>query len=502
MKNKIENLQLRSKIANVEEAALLIKDGMTVAMGGYTSSGYPKVIANELAKRKMNGETFKVNLITGSNIGPIDTLFAKLDLVNRRVPMIESKDMAMLINKGKVNYIEQQMNKMPQLLHSNSFGKIDVAIIEALKITKEGNIVPTSSVGMIQHFVNLAESVIIEINVSQPEELEGMHDIYNVGFYPNRNPIPITSINERIGEPFIRVNPDKVQFIVKSEILDTTSKIAEPDDTSNLISSHLFNFLELETSKNKNKYLPPIQTGFGNLASAIVRSFEKSSFKDIEFFCGILQESNMELITKGKVKAASTGSIHMTPKVIDMLKQNKQIIKETVVLRNNDVTNNSEVINRFGLISLISGIEVDIYGNVNSSHIGGTRVVNGLGGGANFAQNAGLSIMLLPSETKDGDISTIVPMVTHHDIGEHDIDVVITENGVADLRGKSDVEKAYSIINNCANTYKEQLLDYFKRAVTKVGGHHPQLLSEVFSWHQRLKETGSMKQNQIFNNHY
>lgn len=491
LERKIENIELRSKVVSAEEAATLIKDGMVVAMGGYTSAGYPKVIAQELVKRKESGEDFKINLITGANVGPIDSMLAEAGLVNRRVPMIESKKMANLVNTGQVHYIEQQMHRMPQLLRNHAFGKIDVAVIEAIKITKDGHIVPTSSVGMIQYFTDLAESVVIELNVSQPEELEGMHDIYHIGLIPDRKPIPLSKVNERIGKPYIKVNPKKIKYIVRSDVKDTTVNLQGENEAVRKISEHLFNFLELEFSKNGNN-LPPIQTGFGNLPSQIVRAFKETEFSDLEFFCGILQEANIELITTGKVHAASTGSIHMTDNVIDWLKTHTQELQETIIIRNNDITNNSEVISRFGLISLITGIEIDIYGNVNLSHISGSRVVNGLGGGANFAHNAGLSIVLLPSEAKQGNISTIVPMVTHHDIMEHDIDVVITEHGVADLRGKSDIERAYAIIENCTNTYKEPLLQYLNKAIEQVGGHHPVLLSEAFSFHSRLKETGTM----------
>ncbi len=494
MESRIENVQLRSRTATVEEAAFTIKDGMTVAMGGYTSSGYPKVIVHELAKRKEEGEEFKINLITGANVGPIDTILAEVNMVERRAPMIESKALADLVNRGEVCYIEQQMNRMPMLVSNEKFGKIDIVVIEAIRITKEGYVVPSSSVGMIQYFVDAAEMVIIEMNIAQPIELDGLHDIYRDTAYPDRKPIPLTHTNQRIGEPYVKVDPKKIKYIVKSDILDSTFTAVKNKTTSKKIAMNLFNFLEMEFPSNNNRQLPPIQTGFGNLASEIVYAFEDSNFNDIEFFCGGLQEANMELIVKGRVKAASAGSIQMTPKVIEMMKKYPEIIKETLVIRNTDITNNAEVIGRFALIALTSGIEIDIYGNVNSSHIFGTKVVNGIGGGANFVQNAGLSIMLISSENKGGDISTIVPMVPHQDICEHDIDVVITENGVADLRGKGEVERAICIINNCAGSYKHQLSDYLERAIITVGGHHPQILSEAFSWHTRLKETGSMRE--------
>ena len=101
--------------------------------------------------------------------------------------------------------------------------------------------------------------------------------------------------------------------------------------------------------------------------------------------------------------------------------------------------------------------------------------------------------MLIPSSAKVGAISNIVPMVSHQDICEHDIDVVITENGLADLRGLDDGERADAIIKNCASgAYQEQLEDYLGNARKKCGGHHPQLPEEAFAWYRRLKEEKTM----------
>lgn len=490
LKERIEYVPLRNRIASAAEGAAYIKDGMTIAMGGYTSSGYPKAIARELAKRKEAGENFKINFITGANDGPLDTILG--NLIKRRAPMIESKVLSGLANQGEICYIEQQMSKMPRLIQSGAFGTIDIAVVEVIRITEEGYLVPTSSVGMIPNLLEAAEKIIIEINLAQPTELDGMHDIYEVAAPPHRIPIPLTKVNQKIGEPYIKVDLDKIICLVESSELDETSKLAESKPEMIRIAENLFDFLAQEVKKNW-KYLPPIQTGFGNLASEIVHAFEKSEFQDITFFCGGLQEANLDLIVKGKVKAASTGSIQMTPAVIEMMHKHADIIRKTVVIRNGDITNNAEIIGRMGLIALSTGIEMDIYGNVNSSHISGTKVVNGIGGGANFAQNAGLSIMLIPSEKNNGAISNIVPMVSHHDICEHDIDIVITENGIADLRGKGEVERAVEIIHHCAGSYQEQLKEYLENAIKKAGGHHPQILAEAFSWHTRLKEKGTMR---------
>lgn len=495
MKNRIACVRLRDRVVSAAEAAACIRDGMTVAVGGYTNTGYPKAIARELVARNRNGEDFQIRLLSGANDGPLDTLLGEEHLISWRAPLIESKTLAKLVNARQVTYVEQQMNKMPRLTRDGAFGEIDVAVVEALRITEEGYLVPTASVGMVPHFLEQAKSVIVEINMAQPLALEGMHDIYLPGFPPNRRPIPLVRADQHIGTPYIRVDPEKIRYIVRSDELDETPLAAERKPQMERVAENLLSFLSQEVRKMPGGVLPPIQTGFGGMATEIVRKLGESDFEDLQFFCGILQEANMELIASGKATAASTGSIQMTPRVIQLLEEQPELFRKRVVIRNTDVTNSAEAVSRLGLITLNSGIEMDLYGNVNSSHVAGTKVVNGLGGGAGFASNAGLSVMLFASETKGGAISTIVPMVTHQDISEHDVDVVVTDMGVADLRGKDDVERARCIVENCAGPhYREPLRAYLEKAVHEVGGHHPQLLREAFAWHIRLGETGSMRE--------
>ena len=492
MEERIECKQLLNRVATAKEAATLIQNGMTVAVGGYTSSGYPKVIAQELVQRKRNGEPLQIRLLSGANDGPLDTLFAEEEMLSWRAPMIESKVLAKQVNAGKVHYVEQKMNKMPQLIQDGVFGKINVAVVEALRITKEGHLIPTSSIGMNSHLLEEADAIIVEINTAQPITLDGMHDVFLPGSPPNRQAIPLTAVDQKIGLPYVKVDRNKIRYIVHSDVLDTPAPLGESKEQNKQIAANLLQFLT--TEEMSKKPLPPFQTGFGNLVHEIVTAMSQSQLNDITFFCGGLQEAHMELIAAGRVKAASTGSIQMTPRVITLLEENPELFRKKVIIRNGDITNHGEPISRLGLICLNSGLEMDIYGNVNSSHISGTKVLNGIGGGANFAENAGLSIFLIGAESKGGKISNIVPFVTHQDISEHDIDVVITENGVADLRGKDDIQRAREIIAHCASpNYKDALTDYLDRAISECGGHHPHLLAEAFLWHIRLKEIGTMQ---------
>ena len=489
---KSERIQcelLESKIKTAKEAAMLIKDGMNVAFGGQVSTGAPKVIPVELAKRKKNGECLRINVFSTSNNNFIDETLSTAGLINKRFPMSDSKCFASLANKNEVCYVEQQMNRVKSIISSNRMGEIDYLIIEALCVLKDGSIVPTTSIGNEPFYLSKAKKLIIEINEKQPIELIGVHDV----FEPTSNsPIPLLSIDSRIGNNYMKIDLSKIDAIVITNEEEKEPTFPDINVMQDRLVDNLIKFLKQEKQRMKWKKIPPIQTGFGNLANAVVKKLADSDVGDISFFCGHLQSSNMEYLINNKESYATCSSVQFDSKSLEDFIINKNGVRDRIVLRNSDLINNSEIISRMHPIALTTGIEIDIYGNANISHISGSKVVNGIGGGANFAENAGLSIFMIVSEGKNGNISTIVPMVTHQDISEHDIDVVITENGIADLRGLSDIERANAIINNCSCGYKNQLSDYFTRAI-KEGGHHPVLLEEAFSWHISLKTNGTMK---------
>jgi len=228
------------------------------------------------------------------------------------------------------------------------------------------------------------------------------------------------------------------------------------------------------------------------MADYLVQALSQSSFRDIEFYCGVLQPANLDLLISGKAISASAAAVQLSEAAERALTQISDL-HQALVIRSMEISNSPESVARMQLIALNSAIEVDIYGNANLSHRMGSHVINGIGGADVFAQNAFLSIMLLPSVSKKGEISSIVPKVPHQDISSHHIDVLITEKGVADLRGKTPLEKAEEIITNCSDLiYQNALRKYLNDSIQKVGGHAPLLLEDTFSWHKRLKETGSM----------
>jgi succinyl-CoA:acetate CoA-transferase len=119
-------------------------------------------------------------------------------------------------------------------------------------------------------------------------------------------------------------------------------------------------------------------------------------------------------------------------------------------------------------------------------------MMNGIGGSGDFARNGYLSVFATKAIAKGGKISSIVPMVSHVDHNEHDVDIIVTDVGLADLRGLAPRERARLIIDKCvAEPYRQMLREYVDEA-NQAGGHTPHVLEKALSWHVRYRETGTM----------
>jgi len=298
-----------------------------------------------------------------------------------------------------------------------------------------------------------------------------------------------------VGTTYIPLDPQKVAYIYISEHPETIGMVDSIDDVSKKIAQHLIVFLRNEVAKGKlPPTLLPMEIGLGMIPTAVLNELGNSEFENLEFYSAVLNDGILDLMDKGKVRAASGTGFFLSPRGEKNILQNLEEYRKRVVFRPVEIADCPEVIMRLGVLALNGAIEVDIYGNVNSSHIMSGDVVSGVGGASEFALNAYLSIILIPSTARGGNISCIVPMTSHVDIPEHGVDVIVTEQGLADLRGLTPQERAERIIRSCSHpAYRPLLQDYFERAVKEGGGHEPHLLEEALSFHQRFLKTGSMK---------
>jgi succinyl-CoA:acetate CoA-transferase len=496
MNTRLRCEKLKDKVMTAEQAAKLFEDNMVVGTSGFTPAGYPKAVPTALANRAKSGENIGITLITGASVGPeLDGALSEAKVIKRRYPYQTQSMCRNGINEGSINYADMHLSHTPQWVKSGFLGNVDIALVEAVAITEEGYIIPSTSIGNSNVFVECADKIIIEINTTQPLELDGIHDVYSVENPPHRKPIPLVSVEDRIGTTYIPCDIDKIAAIVFTDMKDQTRPVAPIDEKSKKMADNLIKFLESEVDKGRlPENLLPLQSGVGSVANAILGGLTESRFEDLMVYSEVIQDSVLDLIDANKVKFASGTSLTISPERLDDFYKNFNKYKDKLVLRPQEISNSPEVARRLGVIAINTAIEVDIYGNVNSTNIMGSRMMNGIGGSGDFARNAYLTIFTTESIAKNGDISSIVPMVSHHDHTEHDVMIIVTEQGVADLRGLSPKERAKCIIENCAHPdYKEELYDYLERSMEGKFKHTPHILEEALSWHERFLKFGTMK---------
>ncbi|KPI48313.1 succinate CoA transferase [Clostridioides difficile] len=501
LRERLRNEKLCDLIMNADEAAKIVNDGMVVGLSGFTPSGYPKAVPLAVAERAKRGEKIKLTVYSGASLGPeVDGAWSEAGIIERRLPYQTNSTLRNNINKGVVNYIDMHLSHSTQFLNYGTIPKVDVAIVEALAITENGDIIPTSGIGNSPSFIKSADKVIVEINLSKPMEMEGMADIYITENPPHRKPIEINHPKDRIGTTYIPCGLDKIAGIVITNMQDKTRPLGIVDEASKKISNNIIAFLKEEVKSGRlSKNLLPLQSGVGSVANAVLYGLCESEFENLTCYTEVVQDSMLDLIRMGKVTMASTTSVSPSPEGLIKFEEDIDLFKDKIILRPQEISNNPEIARRIGVIAMNTAIEVDIYGNVNSTHIMGSKMMNGIGGSGDFARNGAITIFSTESIAKNGDISSIVPMVSHVDHTEHDVMVIVTEQGYADLRGLAPRERAIKIIENCAHPdYKEQLRDYLNRACQNGAKQTPHILDEALSWHSKFMNTGTMKKSETF----
>ncbi|HLR66888.1 acetyl-CoA hydrolase/transferase family protein [Virgibacillus alimentarius] len=490
---RIKHPQLRKSVTSARDAASWIKDGMTLGLSGFTRAGDVKAVPMALVERA-GTEKFKVNVYTGASLGSdIDKLFAEAGIIHKRLPFQADRTMRKKMNEGELLFVDQHLSHTAEFVRGDVIEPIDYAILEAVSITEDGMLIPTTSIGNSSIFAEKAESIIIEINMAQSPLLEGIHDIYCAGKQGERSPIPLIKTDDRIGTKGIPIDLNKVKGIVFTNQSDSPSTIVSPDEETKQMANHLLAFFRSEIEAGRlTEQLAPLQSGIGSIANAVLHGLIESEFEDLEVYSEVLQDAVFDLIDAGKVNVASCCSITLSEEKMKQIFQSFEKYRDKLIMRPQEISNHPEIIRRLGLISINTALEFDIYGNVNSTHVSGTKMMNGIGGSGDFARNARLAVFVTKSTAKNGDISSIVPFASHVDHTEHDVDVVVTEQGYADLRGLAPRERVPMIIENCAHPmYREQLWDYYSQALER-GGQTPHILEKALSWHTNFATYGTM----------
>ncbi|NEP83070.1 MAG: acetyl-CoA hydrolase, partial [Okeania sp. SIO3B3] len=307
-----------------------------------------------------------------------------------------------------------------------------------------------------------------------------------------RSPIPIIHPLSKIGVPFVSVDPKKIVGVVENNEPDGVKAFGDPGEVGERIAGHVVSFLvdEMRAGRLPNEFLP-LQAGVGNVANAVLGQLGANpDIPRFSMYTEVLQDSQIKLMREGKLTGASTSALTLSDGLLEEVYQEMDFFTPRCVIRPAELSNNPGVVRRLGVIAMNTVLEMDIYGCANSTHVAGTQLMNGIGGSGDFTRNSYLSILMAPSIAKAGTISTVVPMCSHVDHNEHSVQVLVTEQGLADLRGLGPIERATRIIDRCAHpSYRPYLHDYI--ASSRMG-HVRHDLERCFELHRNLLEHGSM----------
>lgn len=486
-----------------DEAAAMIKNGQTVALSGFTPAGTPKCTPDALAKRAealhKEGKEFKINLLTGASTGnSCDGELSEAGAINFRAPYTTNVAFRKHSNNNEIIYSDLCLSQVASQIRQGYLGQIDWAIVEACHIDVVGDkarIYITSGVGISPTISRVAkEGIIIELNHYHTEKCIGLHDIYELQEHPFRTPIMITKATDRIGVPYIEVEAKRIKGVIECNMPDEARGFEAPDAATDQIGQNVADFL----MQNLRQGLIPktflnLQSGVGNVSNAVLGAIGQcKEIPNFNVYTEVLQDAPFKLFKEGRILSASSCSLSVTNDCLQEIYHNMDDYKGHIVLRPAEISNNPEVIARIGVCSLNTAIEADIYGHVNSTKLCGTKMMNGIGGSADFTNNAYLSIFTCRSEVKNGAISSIVPFCSHIDHTSHFIDAIATEYGVADLRHKSSMEMAEAMIAIAHPDYRPILREYLKIAAP-YGGHTHHCLNAAFALHDTFLRKGDMR---------
>ena len=501
--DRIRCTALKNKIISAEEAAALIKDGMRISIPHFSIYDYPVATLEALAKQSVNQDPKpKYDIITGCGMRQdMEKLFAESGIVSKYL-LFSSGEATMrksMNTVGEIEFVDINLSEWGQNARYGFYGDIDFCLCSVSGIDEQGNLLPSIDIGNIPSILKIAKKVLIEINVQSPKDFYKLCDVYVPEDPPRRKPIPIEKVSDRIGVPYMECDPDKIAGIVITDrpidLAGKNKKTVVPTPEMEACSDHFVEFIRNEVRCGRMPpELLPFEIGIGTITDLVLKKLG-AEFPGITVYSEGLSVGGQSLLEDGTIRFASVGGLWSSP-VAERIFNNPDKFADRLLVRPSEISNNPEVTRRIGLIAMNNILEADIYGNVNSTNVMGTKMMGGIGGSGDFARSAYLSVFFTLSTAKGGNISAIVPFCSHIDHTEHDTDILVTEYGVADLRYCSPRERVERIIAVAHPDYREMLRDYYERACAECGpanAHTPHMLGEAMGWYERAKSTGSMK---------
>jgi succinyl-CoA:acetate CoA-transferase len=464
-------------LTDAGSAAELVPDSATMLVSGFGSVGYPKAVPLALSE---SDRALSLTVVSGGSVGSeIDTALVEAGAVARRYPYVGTKAARAAANDGRVATSDRHVSAVADEARFGHYGDPDVAVVEAVACGPDW-LVPSGSLGQTPAFVEAADELVVEVNHHLPRGLALVHDVWTPADPPDREPIPLTDPSARIGTPRIEFDPAKLRAVVETDRPDDAYEFRDPTPADRGVAANLREFLAGEVDR------PPIpgrlrmQFGVGSLGNAMMAELGAMD-APVEYVGEVIQDGLLDMVDDGALSVVSGTALALSREGQERLFADLERYAETLVLHPAEVSNAPEVVSRMGVIAVNAAAEVDLYGHVNSTHVRGSRLLNGLGGSGDFWRNAALSVVAVPATAGGGDHSRVVPMATHVDHTEHDVDVLVTDHEVADLRGTSPRERSERILACAAPEFRDDLRTYLDRA-GGAGGHEPRDLGSAFDW--------------------
>ncbi len=493
--DRIECKELLSKVMPVEEAVQLVPDRCKIGISGFTKSGEPKIFLPALARHlSQYAPKTRLALFSGASLSEeVENPIASF--VGKRGPYMSSSVARKMIHAGEMDFTDVHLSSFARNLIYGFYGNLDLAVIEVSRIRPDGSVILSSSVGISAEALSMAKKIILEVNPAIPD-YTGFHDIVLPTIHPRVCwPIPIVNVDDRVGTPYVEIDKNKIVAIIESNKSDYPVDFKPTTEVESKIAENVVEFLlYCRKTFNWGKRLPPIQSGVGNVANAIIGELYKSPFQKIRFWTEVFQDGMMRFLQDDdKFECASATAVSFSLEAKQEFERLFSRCREKLILRPMWLSNNAELISRLFVIAMNTPIEVDIYGHVNSTHVDGSRIINGLGGSGDFFRHAYISIVHTPSvrHLRDGrTVSCVMPYVRHIDHTEHDINCVITEQGFAlNTEIRSGWRRAEDIIQKCAHPhFRPVLRDYLKLA-GKGDEPRPTSMDVLQDWWKEYEES-------------
>lgn len=279
--------------------------------------------------------------------------------------------------------------------------------------------------------------MIIELNYYYDSRVAELADIVIFGAPLRRNSVLIFYAMDCVGTCYVQIDLKKIVAVVETNLPDAGNMLDKQNFMCQQIADNVVTFLlqEMAHGRISLEFLP-LQSGVGNINNAVMaRLGENLVIFLFMMYLEVLQELVVHLLETGKISGASAFSLTILADSLRKIYDNMDYFASCIVLRLQEIFNNLEIICCLGVIALNVGLEFDIYGHANLTHVAGVDLMNGIGGSGDFERNAYLLIFMALLIAKEGKILTVVLMCSYVDYSEHSVKVIITEQGIADLRG-------------------------------------------------------------------